>query len=1119
MAITSVKIHPAIGIARVGNSPNEFFIGPEIPGKYDAPPGGYKDAQCRVKRQAARFRIFGYDQNGALVQELTAADAEIEWTVHLVNKKAATGRNANVPAADMTIDPGARTIKGPNKAAAFDNGKFKLPNQSAVTVPLGEIRTDVDARLLVLGGFGKAASPTNAPIGSFLDNNNWYDDVSDGPVTAKVKLNGTNTTLTATGAWIIVAPPKFAPQIDSVITLYDTLLQFAIDRGFLSTPSPVSYVKHIYPILQRAFDAQWVNASAAGHHSFVHPITNQGTVDFIFGKLKGAGGNMPQLNSGGGTAGDLTPTQFALMQAWKNGNYVNDWPPPALGNAATPDGLDRAALEAAVGAAFFPGIEAGGFPANQAKFRDPNNYSAPFRLDHALVSAGDITARMALPWQADFKACGTNWWPVPRPNEVIVPASGGYESWDRGVGNMEAMAAQWHTLGFVVKQGAQYVEAERCGQTAITLVTPVLDFGDVPQKPLGAVNTLALAATFEVSSTGGPVTLQFQGSPTDASFTNVSPPQTVGPTSGNDIAVVRLWVKYSTGNVNDVDLGTVTVVEPASGQTWTIALAARTVARQTAAVALVLDRSGSMTEDRGDGTSKIASLREASEIFVQLMQQGDGVSITRYNQDAQLLRPVTVLGDPTDPFDAARGDILGVLGGPDLNPAGATSIGDGIFEGRQALNNAGAGFANKAMVVLTDGKENRDRFIADVAALINHQTFSIGLGTAANTSAAALQTISGNSGGYLLITGAIDTNNRFLLSKYFVQILAGISNAEIVLDPDGLLLPGMPQMIPVQVTEQDAVLEVVLLTPAPKAVTFLLRTPTGQLIAPGSMAQFGGIQFVAGRGVAYYRVALPTELTPQRFDHAGTWQVVLLFGKRGGQASTGERAALAQTHAAAGTAARGLPFSVSVHAYSNISLRTTVNQASLAPGAEVTITATALESGIPLERGVTAWAEVTAPDRTAQRVALRAGGGTARGAFRADQVGTYRVRVRATGSSSRGNAFQRERTHTAMTVVGGGAPGLGDPPGRSPADKLCELLACLLGPGHAVSAELERTLRRHGVNLAALRKCLAHTCKRRDDGETDATAAARPQVSAELIAQLGALVQRFSADGDEATSS
>lgn len=51
MATTSAKIHPAIGIAWVGNRPDEFFIGPELPLDRTVPPGGYKDNQCRVKRQ------------------------------------------------------------------------------------------------------------------------------------------------------------------------------------------------------------------------------------------------------------------------------------------------------------------------------------------------------------------------------------------------------------------------------------------------------------------------------------------------------------------------------------------------------------------------------------------------------------------------------------------------------------------------------------------------------------------------------------------------------------------------------------------------------------------------------------------------------------------------------------------------------------------------------------------------------------------------------------------------------------------------------------------------------------------------------------------------------------
>ena len=124
MAIISVRIHPAIGVARLGNSPDEFFIGPEKPREYPDPAGGFKDAQCRVKRQAARFRIFGYNDDDT-VEEITVDDAEITWTVHLSNKKAVTRNSGS--AADLTIDPGPRSLDGANQIASFDNGQINLP--------------------------------------------------------------------------------------------------------------------------------------------------------------------------------------------------------------------------------------------------------------------------------------------------------------------------------------------------------------------------------------------------------------------------------------------------------------------------------------------------------------------------------------------------------------------------------------------------------------------------------------------------------------------------------------------------------------------------------------------------------------------------------------------------------------------------------------------------------------------------------------------------------------------------------------------------------------------------------------------------------------------------------
>src|SRR5258706_9852691 len=87
--IVRCSIHPGIGVARVGNSTTEFFIGPEWHDAIPDPDGGFKDASGRIKRQVARFRIYGLNADGQVIKELTAADAEITWTVELANKKAA----------------------------------------------------------------------------------------------------------------------------------------------------------------------------------------------------------------------------------------------------------------------------------------------------------------------------------------------------------------------------------------------------------------------------------------------------------------------------------------------------------------------------------------------------------------------------------------------------------------------------------------------------------------------------------------------------------------------------------------------------------------------------------------------------------------------------------------------------------------------------------------------------------------------------------------------------------------------------------------------------------------------------------------------------------------------
>src|SRR5947209_989191 len=86
--IVSAKIHPGIGVARIGDSAEAWFIGPETVTPEPRESGFYRDASGALKRQAARFRVYGYNSAGRVVREITGDGAStVEWTVHVANRK------------------------------------------------------------------------------------------------------------------------------------------------------------------------------------------------------------------------------------------------------------------------------------------------------------------------------------------------------------------------------------------------------------------------------------------------------------------------------------------------------------------------------------------------------------------------------------------------------------------------------------------------------------------------------------------------------------------------------------------------------------------------------------------------------------------------------------------------------------------------------------------------------------------------------------------------------------------------------------------------------------------------------------------------------------------------
>src|SRR5471030_1450889 len=103
------SIHPAIGIGRVGNSTNSFYLAPAtigglpIEADLDGNPvvkdgkpmlvTQFKDAAGRVRRQAASFRIYrtvpGQPGQRVAVSLDDPSIEKIVWKVHVANKKAA----------------------------------------------------------------------------------------------------------------------------------------------------------------------------------------------------------------------------------------------------------------------------------------------------------------------------------------------------------------------------------------------------------------------------------------------------------------------------------------------------------------------------------------------------------------------------------------------------------------------------------------------------------------------------------------------------------------------------------------------------------------------------------------------------------------------------------------------------------------------------------------------------------------------------------------------------------------------------------------------------------------------------------------------------------------------
>jgi hypothetical protein len=526
-SVAYAKIFPPIGIARVGNSkePDGFFIAPEWPDERRSADRAfrYKDEAGAIKRQACRFRVYGFDKNGKVVAELTSRNASITWVVSLANRKAEwfafdgarrailhflnpdhepSARISGNRARDfifrnsdigrpkkgaqwdralrrklLAIDGGEQRISGVNRGhSTEEQGEWKFCGSflEKNKVYLGELCTDSDGRLLVLGGLGVSAGydqegrpDPNNWIKHYANNDFWHDDTSDGPVEVEVILKNGRRIEVAGAARVIVTPPDFAPDTSNLVTLFDAMLQATVDHGLdprelrgLLPDGYTEFWRDIYPIMAAVDGYTWVSGIALRGHGANKPgeFLTDDVLAAISDPRSSDGGRqrtavfkmirtpsrpdgdtdenqkrrtlqantyfMPPLSGDEGDRVDgepdtwltVTRLQYEHLERWAHHRFkTGDRPerprlPPLLQDQ--PMALTRNSLERCVGGAFFPGIEM------TAIVRLKELYDDGFRLSRTL-EPGAISRHMACPWQADFFECNTTWWPGQRPDEVV----------------------------------------------------------------------------------------------------------------------------------------------------------------------------------------------------------------------------------------------------------------------------------------------------------------------------------------------------------------------------------------------------------------------------------------------------------------------------------------------------------------------------------------------------------------------------------------------------------------------------------------------------------------------------------------------------------------------------
>jgi hypothetical protein len=253
------RIHPSVGMARIGDSTDAYYLASDFPqylqeefdelrlkprprvmpptvsasagtfkifddqitpaGNRKATANKFKDKANKVLPQGARFRVFAYvyrskdAKNPCRVFEVTTDHADIEWQVKLGNLKAQRSSSNDIVkfqnTSSVSVDTRSPDLKRTkvnadtvNLAASGPANNFDLELGSMFLERKSTNAAQVSGRLHLIGNpgqtayFGSNANPLGSSFGA-LWTNDWYDSAADGPVEAIIRPKNSGAQLRA----------------------------------------------------------------------------------------------------------------------------------------------------------------------------------------------------------------------------------------------------------------------------------------------------------------------------------------------------------------------------------------------------------------------------------------------------------------------------------------------------------------------------------------------------------------------------------------------------------------------------------------------------------------------------------------------------------------------------------------------------------------------------------------------------------------------------------------------------------------------------------------------------------------------------------------------------------